>query len=1014
MIKLLLGIVFLAGIVVQSTEAWKTCSATGDPHFSTFNRRRYDFQGVCHYIMARDTHRRFTVIAKTERCGRASCTSTAIVTVKHLHIVINRGGRIVINGITRGLPLNSKGVNIVRFSRGAKVSVPSLGLIVRYDGVYNLYIQVSAALGKSVEGLCGSYDPRKGLRKPHNRRPRNIQDFANSWRTDSSCSAPKPMPNPCQTANKQIARDAKKHCALLKEHPFSTCHKKVKVTAGFIQNCEYDACGCKEEYPSACVCEEYAAYATSCGFAGVNIRWKNLPKFRHCNFPCSSAPCLNGGTCTNRGGDHYKCTCPKGYRGDNCQIGETGKCSATGDPHYTTFDGEKYDFMGKCEYVLSKDVNNHFAVLTKNELCNNNRVSCVYSVTVRVGKLSIKINRGGHIFVSGVRKLAPYFKKGVAISKHGARTIKIRTNVGLSVEYDGVYNVFVTVSTRFKGKTVGLCGNYNGNANDDFIDFHSRRSSNILQFVDSWKVDKSCADTQPQPDPCALASPFALRARNKCNLLKEKPFRQCHNTVRGVSQFIRDCKFDVCACNNHPASCMCESFAAYATSCSQAGVPITWRNLPRFAECRAPCASGPCRNGATCINQGNDYECRCASGYGGRQCESRRCGYSRKLGMESKKITDSQITASSEYSHTYRAANARINIAKYHYSWLSKHNNHQQWVQVDFKFRATITDILTQGRGRHNQFVRSYTVSYSNDRLKFKPYRVGNKVKIFKANNYDRCIVRRSVNPVIVARYIRIHPKTWQGHIALRLEFMGCFQDQPCANEPCQHGGHCTNVGGRAVCTCLNGYYGYRCRQEECKKPARLGMENGKILDTQITASSSLPHYGVENARLNLNARGNRYGAWRPRTTTREWLQVNFGGRAIVTEILTQGRSNANWFVTIYYVSYSKDGISFTIYHEKGRKKMFKGNRHHRLIARQRVSPAIVTQYIRIHPVHYSSAITLRVDFSGCLKEWPCQPRPCHNGGTCFDFNADYRCSCANGWAGRNCDVKIANCRSEH
>jgi integrin beta 3 len=86
-------------------------------------------------------------------------------------------------------------------------------------------------------------------------------------------------------------------------------------------------------------------------------------------------------------------------------------CSATGDPHYKTFDGKKYDFMGLCEYVLSKDLDNNFLVLTKNERCYG-PYSCVSSVTVSVKGMKIEISRGGQFTVFGIAKNAPYTNHG--------------------------------------------------------------------------------------------------------------------------------------------------------------------------------------------------------------------------------------------------------------------------------------------------------------------------------------------------------------------------------------------------------------------------------------------------------------------------------------------------------------------------------------------------------------------------------------------------------------------------
>ncbi|NP_001292179.1 uncharacterized protein LOC100632656 precursor [Amphimedon queenslandica] len=41
-----------------------------------------------------------------------------------------------------------------------------------------------------------------------------------------------------------------------------------------------------------------------------------------------------------------------------------------------------------------------------------------------------------------------------------------------------------------------------------------------------------------------------------------------------------------------------------------------------------------------------------------------------------------------------------------------------------------------------------------------------------------------------------------------------------------------------------------------------------------------------------------------------------------------------------------------------------------------------------------------------------CDPRPCQNGGTCFDRVNDYYCECAAGWTGTQCQTNIDDCQS--
>ena len=57
------------------------------------------------------------------------------------------------------------------------------------------------------------------------------------------------------------------------------------------------------------------------------------------------------------------------------------------------------------------------------------------------------------------------------------------------------------VGTRFRGKIDGLCGNANGNSEDDYGQF----ATTAEDFGDSHKVESSCPDTEKPEDPCDVS-----------------------------------------------------------------------------------------------------------------------------------------------------------------------------------------------------------------------------------------------------------------------------------------------------------------------------------------------------------------------------------------------------------------------------------------------------------------------------------------------------------------------------
>jgi len=86
-------------------------------------------------------------------------------------------------------------------------------------------------------------------------------------------------------------------------------------------------------------------------------------------------------------------------------------------------------------------------------------------------------------------------------------------------------------------------------------------------------------------------------------------------------------------------------------------------------------------------------------------------------------------------------------------------------------------------------------------------------------------------------------------------------------------------------------------------------MENGRIKDTQVTASSDYAGYVAIHARLNKD-RG-----WSTNYNDfNQWIQVSLGSFTNLTGIATQGSLATRQFVTKYQLQYGDDGVHFRYY----------------------------------------------------------------------------------------------------
>ena len=114
---------------------------------------------------------------------------------------------------------------------------------------------------------------------------------------------------------------------------------------------------------------------------------------------------------------------------------------------------------------------------------------------------------------------------------------------------------------------------------------------------------------------------------------------------------------------------------------------------------------------------------------------SRCIACSEPLGLENKNIPDAQITASTEYNAGHGASNGRLNFKAGRGktgAWSALTNNVYQWLQVDLRAKTEVTAIKIQGRQDYDQWVKTFTISYSSDGSNFTPYQNG---KVWKPLN---------------------------------------------------------------------------------------------------------------------------------------------------------------------------------------------------------------------------------------------------------------------------------------
>ncbi|ELK06921.1 Zonadhesin [Pteropus alecto] len=282
------------------------------------------------------------------------------------------------------------------------------------------------------------------------------------------------------------------------------------IPASCPANAHYEPCACPASCQSpkpncgllckpGCVCnsgflfnDSHCINASSCNCFDNNNSYKPGAEWfsPNCTELCRCWPGSRIECQISQCGTHTVCQLKNGqYR---CHPYDTATCFVYGDPHYLTFDGRHFNFMGKCTYILAQPCGNStvpfFRVMVKNEKRGQEGTSCLNKVYVRLPETNITLLRGRRTLVGSQQVTLPAIpSKGIFLTPSG-RFVELQTAFGLRLRWDGDQQLFMSVPRTYSGKLCGLCGNYDGDSSNDNQKPDGRPAGDAEELGNSWQT----------------------------------------------------------------------------------------------------------------------------------------------------------------------------------------------------------------------------------------------------------------------------------------------------------------------------------------------------------------------------------------------------------------------------------------------------------------------------------------------------------------------------------------------
>ncbi|XP_076582629.1 retinoschisin-like [Chaetodon auriga] len=163
----------------------------------------------------------------------------------------------------------------------------------------------------------------------------------------------------------------------------------------------------------------------------------------------------------------------------------------------------------------------------------------------------------------------------------------------------------------------------------------------------------------------------------------------------------------------------------------------------------------------------------------------------------------------------------------------------------------------------------------------------------------------------------------------------------------------------------------------ECPYHRALGFESGSVTSDQISCSNQDQYTSWYSSWVPSKARLNNQGfgcAWLSKfNDLHQWIQIDLKEVGVVSGILTQGRCDADEWITKYSIQYrTVDTLNWIYYKDQtGNNRVFYGNSDRSSTVQNLLRPPIVARYVRLLPLGWHTRIAMRLELLMCMNKCP-------------------------------------------